>query len=552
MNPSTGTRGRSRKRTIAGIAAATLAAFACAEVAARVVGLGEAGWEVLLPPECHNSEIVLDPGPELCWWLHPGTSIRSVNRFGLRGYEPAAGKGDADLRILCVGESVVFGAGVDLHQAFGMRLERLLQASLPGARVETLLGGLPGWSSHQARVLLQRLLRDFAPDVAVVHTGAWGDLMPAFRVADAAFADLRRPQGLRLLRMVTQLCWRFGPSAAELGSDVAHAPFGRRVPLPEFRRNLVDIVAQLRAAGSAVVLAIPALRPDARQLVADAERYRQAQAEVAAELRVPVVDVAAALDAEFGGNAAALASPAVYVDGLHLGPVGHEVVARALHAAIAAMALPRCEELRRRAAPPPLAPGLTFAVAARPGETIDLPAGIAALGAERLALGDVPVAIAGAGARRSMQVPLPMRAGRHDVAAITPCGPVALGTVEVAPLELGVSAARRGEDLDVAFSLAAPRDAVVFVTGAAALRDAPAPTAFGPFWLAGPAGAEHASIEVEIARREHLRFVAGADGMHATLRLPADVARERKFVQALVVWPDAGWVLTGAARIDGN
>ena len=71
-----------------------------------------------------------------------GKAVR-INRLGLRGPEPASGEKLA----LIVGDSSVFGDGVDDHQTMAAQLERALDG-----RMKVQNGGVPGYTCWQSRL----------------------------------------------------------------------------------------------------------------------------------------------------------------------------------------------------------------------------------------------------------------------------------------------------------------------------------------------------------------------------------------------------------------
>jgi lysophospholipase L1-like esterase len=327
-----------RRHRLLGSLLAAAAALAATELLLRLCGM-----PAPLTPSFAGRELTeagCEPDPELFWVLRPAPG---TNRFGLRGYEPAAARGARDLRVLCLGESVVSGPASGWSLSFGMLLERRLQTALPNARVETVLGGLPGWSVVQARRLLETRLRDFGADVTVVHVGVWNDQLPAYRRPDLELGALAPPTRFRCWDLLRRLAAWSGPPAAELARDPARAPYGRRVPLEQFRGELERIVAVARDGGGSVLFVLPARRPDVRGVNPISADYRRTQQEVAAALSVPVVDAMALCDRyeQDCGGIRAHSGIDLYADALHLGLAGHELVAKALFEAIAAAPPPR-------------------------------------------------------------------------------------------------------------------------------------------------------------------------------------------------------------------
>lgn len=86
-----------------------------------------------------------------------GSSDRAnvrINSIGLRGAEPPAADRAFPL-VLVIGDSFVFGIGVDEEHLATSLLERRLQASFPGARVVN--AGVSGYSTDQELILFREL-----------------------------------------------------------------------------------------------------------------------------------------------------------------------------------------------------------------------------------------------------------------------------------------------------------------------------------------------------------------------------------------------------------
>jgi GDSL-like Lipase/Acylhydrolase family len=92
-------------------------------------------------------------------------SIRT-NALGLRGGEVAASKAPGTRRVLVVGDSYVFGVGVDEEHTLPARLQRML--STGGESWEVLNLGVAGYSTDQEYVLFRELGPRLAPDVVVL------------------------------------------------------------------------------------------------------------------------------------------------------------------------------------------------------------------------------------------------------------------------------------------------------------------------------------------------------------------------------------------------
>ena len=159
---------RRKKRLLKpALALASLAAsLAAAEVAVRCVvegGLvrGVASlWGARWMPDVSGTETSFLPDPELGYRLNPAKP--GVNKYGLNGPEPSVPKPPGRTRVLVLGDSVGWEAGgfVDLLQAH-------LNYS-PG-ECDVVNACVPGYTTYQERLLLERDLLPLGPDLVVLE-----------------------------------------------------------------------------------------------------------------------------------------------------------------------------------------------------------------------------------------------------------------------------------------------------------------------------------------------------------------------------------------------
>lgn len=100
-----------------------------------------------------------------------------INDDGFRGKPVAKEKGSA-FRIAILGDSFVFGSGVNDDQTLSAQLEALLQARLPGA--EVLNFGTPGYTTMQEVEWFMRYGRQFQPDVVVLALAVLDHTRPCY------------------------------------------------------------------------------------------------------------------------------------------------------------------------------------------------------------------------------------------------------------------------------------------------------------------------------------------------------------------------------------
>ncbi len=258
--------------------------------------------------------------PEEKWG--PAAVDEVSNRFGCRGYEPSLKKAENDLRVICVGSSGVGGYGLPLGWSFPIVLERQLQARYPGARVETVLGGVAGYTSEQQRALLLGRLATFKPDLVVFLTGTHNDLAPARDRDDEENLRRLRPGSFKTLdllryrsRFVNDLAYTSGRSSTSpeqsAGDDVTKV----RVSLPRFRRNLRVMFDHVKKVGAQSLVVLPSTTDHSAERVI----YRDAVEVEALTAGVPIIDLKAVAS-----------RPADWLDSLHLSRGGHANLSAAL------------------------------------------------------------------------------------------------------------------------------------------------------------------------------------------------------------------------------
>lgn len=187
-----------------------------------------------------------------------------INELGMRD-GPVGAKPPGTRRVLVLGDSFVFGVGVDVAESLPKALERHLAVAGLGP-VEVWNAGVPGYSPFQELRMLERLAPVLEPDLVlqVIFMGDdWYGNAPRTPPAEAR----RRPREIlaahsALYRFVD----RFVLSRLK-GGD--HYEAHRRDPAPAFRQRVdavVNLVERSRAAAE---------RAGATYLVALCPRYTQ-------------------------------------------------------------------------------------------------------------------------------------------------------------------------------------------------------------------------------------------------------------------------------------
>ena len=152
--------------------AAFTTVFLTAEIAVRV----------LYHPE--NLGTVIQFDPYLGWSLEPNSTLRSVdhqhdldylihiNSLGMREQETPLRKPEGTKRILILGDSGVFGTGIDEGWRFSDFIHRALDE-----KIEVLNAGVPGWGPDQELLYYERFARKLEPDIVVIALTIANDII---------------------------------------------------------------------------------------------------------------------------------------------------------------------------------------------------------------------------------------------------------------------------------------------------------------------------------------------------------------------------------------
>jgi HEAT repeat protein len=92
--------------------------------------------------------------------------VEALNGDGFRDRWHSPEKADPEPRVLCLGDSVTFGAEIPADEAYPQVLEARLRSS--GHLVDVMNAGMPGWSTRQERIAYTRILRRYRPDLVLL------------------------------------------------------------------------------------------------------------------------------------------------------------------------------------------------------------------------------------------------------------------------------------------------------------------------------------------------------------------------------------------------
>jgi lysophospholipase L1-like esterase len=270
----------------------------------------------------------MQPDPDTFWSLRPGFKGDfldhrvTINRLGLRGSEVSVPKPPNVRRIICYGDSITFGYGVNDAETYAARLARMIE---PNA-VEVINGGVTGFTSHQLLAHLKRTAPAVEAGMATVCIG-WNDATRR-PVTDREYA--RRLRTAMAMESVLDHSHIYRAlKSAYVNSLVRRFKAGERtmerVPIEHYRENLEKIVAFCRKSGVRIAfIALPhRRRHDDPPLLRSP--HSEALREEARALDVPFLEVGA-LAYESGDPS----NESYFIDSLHLSALGNDYLASEL------------------------------------------------------------------------------------------------------------------------------------------------------------------------------------------------------------------------------
>jgi lysophospholipase L1-like esterase len=256
-----------------------------------LLGSIEVAARVAAPRHDRMNEIlaILRQDPALIWKVRERIDVLfqgkrvQTNALGLRNAEIRP-KEQGCRRIICMGESLTFGWGVDETEAYPRVLERLLRSRVTaGGRIEVINAGQVGYSSFQGLRLFERTIAPLDPDIITVpYVVNDVDKFRFFRSDGRSDRDLLPGSAVlitfdNILRRSALFGW-MSAQARRLRGAYGPPPAGAvRVSEKDYEQNLRALVRAARRRGVAVVfLKMPVNLPAAPVIPAGArERSRE-------------------------------------------------------------------------------------------------------------------------------------------------------------------------------------------------------------------------------------------------------------------------------------
>ena len=300
-------------------------------------------WEAPVPVTKTGAPYL--PGnPYLLWEMVPGTRTEmgatvTVNSLGFRGEEVTVNKPTGIRRVVVLGDSTVYGHGVEDDETFSAQLSERL-----GPSVQVLNLGTPGYSTAQSINLMTMRGWRLQPD-AVIVANLWSDnnfdsfvdktlLSERHDAARTPF-----PSAAKLLQSSALYRWldwhlRLADRAGEVetvGWMLGRTPTGghRRVSVNDYAANLQALAAEAKARNAEVAFLAFANAVDLGDDTDGAiawPLYREVMQAVAKRVGAPFLPVKDAF-VNSGNDHLTL-----FLDEMHPTPVGHAIIADTLAA----------------------------------------------------------------------------------------------------------------------------------------------------------------------------------------------------------------------------
>lgn len=150
--------------------------------------------------------IQVSPNPLIIYELKPNLSFFfagmpvEINRSGFRGHDHPVRKAPGTVRVVGLGDSVMFGWGVSNECAFPSRLEARLNQEHPGARWEVINTAVPGYNTVIELAVLKEKGLKYSPDLVLLNF-VGNDLgLPGFIHPRQDYSTLKKSFLLTFLR----------------------------------------------------------------------------------------------------------------------------------------------------------------------------------------------------------------------------------------------------------------------------------------------------------------------------------------------------------------
>lgn len=260
-----------------------------------------------------------------CLWIPrhhaavPWSPGESVNARGYRGPLLEPSSDSSTFRVAFLGDSSTFGWGVSHEQTFAATCAAQLSAA--GIPSESLNAGVVGYTITQGLARYRDLIRPHHPDAVVIGFGAVNDHLygpgqesdsdkiTQLEASDNAIGSAFRwcRTNLRTAHLISHLRFRRNGGRKALRQRLRATrnttltnlhlvgqrdyPGVRRVSLPEYRRNLEELIQAIRSDGARpILLSMPRKQSPESEFPILVD-YSHATEAAATRLSIPLIDI---------------------------------------------------------------------------------------------------------------------------------------------------------------------------------------------------------------------------------------------------------------------
>ncbi|MBI5407861.1 MAG: hypothetical protein HZA14_00685 [Nitrospirae bacterium] len=239
-----------------------------AETTARVLGLDASSSKdkYLTPQERFFFTVPINKrDPYLFWRLKPLASFGkiSISSKGFRGKEFSEEKNPGVSRIITLGDSCTLGVGIEDDETYSAALQRILnERKQPSGRYEVINAGVAGYSSLQGLRFFKTDVVKYKPDIITVQFG-FNDYLYTGGPSDKDVPESSNAAIFLDDIMGESHLYRFIKNRLDLlTSKKPTYPPNRRVDLPDFKKNIKELISAARESGIKVILLNLPVRPD--------------------------------------------------------------------------------------------------------------------------------------------------------------------------------------------------------------------------------------------------------------------------------------------------
>jgi len=280
-------------------------------------------------------DVPIRPDRELLWFFKSSGRMHGqpINQIGFPDRQVDPVRKPNSMRVICMGDSCT----ADAVPPYPVMLHELLLESPPTARQwEAFHTAVHGYSVLQGLVLFRKVTRDFQPDVVTLYFG-WNDHWCAGHTDRARMTSLRLSPATQLLSGLREK--RFFQLLARALKPLGRPPDVQpgqqvRVEPDDYHDTLTQLVREIRQAGAMPILLTAPRASELLPLMVERghgpslqviydrhEHYAQLTRDVARKCNVPLLDLAAIIEADPRGD------ELFFDDGIHFNPAGRRRIA---------------------------------------------------------------------------------------------------------------------------------------------------------------------------------------------------------------------------------